>query len=170
MYPTQCCFLLKHPKHSAASVISTSPTPCADQQENQAAQQRLEEEESAERQRFQDQLEEEKTQREDAQRRLQEEAIAAASAEAAKAAELAAAAAARAAAADAVREAANAAEQDEFKRKALRLKVCHIKYCRADGYGWWWRWWCGGFYCHASILVDHTSKGGDSFTPTDDNP
>lgn len=72
-------------------------------------------------------MEQELANRVEAQRRLQEEALAAVSAEAARAAELAAAAAVRAAAADAIREAANAAEQEEFKRKAQQLKV-HIIY------------------------------------------
>lgn len=72
------------------------------------------------------QLEEEARKSTEAQRRHQEEALAAAAAEAARMTELAAAASARAAAADAVREAVEAAEQDEFKRKAQKLKVCYI--------------------------------------------
>ena len=69
------------------------------------------------------QLEEETKKSIEAQRRHQEETLAAAAAEAARMTELAAAASARAAAADAVKEAVAAAEQDEFKRKAQKLKV-----------------------------------------------
>ncbi|CAM9391146.1 unnamed protein product [Pylaiella littoralis] len=90
--------------------------------EKQAEQKRLEDEERAERQRFLDQLEEEKKKSVDAQRRHQEEDLAAAAAEAAKMTELAAAASAAAAAADAVRGAVEAAEREEFKRKAQKLK------------------------------------------------
>lgn len=69
------------------------------------------------------QLEEEKKKSVDAQRRHQEEALAAAAAEAARHTEMAAAASAKAAAADAVREAVEVAEQEEFKRKAQKLKA-----------------------------------------------
>lgn len=69
------------------------------------------------------QLEEEKKKSVDAQRRHQEEALATAAAEAARYTEMAAAASARAAAADAVREAVEGAEQEEFKRKAQKLKA-----------------------------------------------
>lgn len=69
------------------------------------------------------QLEEEKSRLIETQRRLQEEALTAASADAARAAEKAAAASARAAAADAIREVANAAEQEEFKKKAQKIRV-----------------------------------------------
>eukprot|EP00752_Nemacystus_decipiens_P010330 g9202.t1 len=92
------------------------------QREKQAAQKQLEDEERAERQRFHDQLEEETKKSIEAQRRHQEETLAAAAAEAARMTELAAAASAKAAAADAVKEAVAAAEQDEFKRKAQKLK------------------------------------------------
>lgn len=68
-------------------------------------------------------MEEETRNRVEAQRRLQEEALAAAAAQAERAAELDAAAAARVAAANAVREAVDAAEQEGFKRKAQQLKV-----------------------------------------------
>lgn len=83
------------------------------------------------------QLEEETKKSVQAQRRHQEEALAAAAAEAARMTELAAAASARAAAADAVQEAVEAAEQDEFKRKAQKLKVRHS--CES--------WCCCWFSC-----------------------
>lgn len=69
------------------------------------------------------QVEEENANRIEAQQRVQKEALATAAAEAARAAEVAAATMAAAAAADAAREAMDAAEQDEFKRRAQRLKV-----------------------------------------------
>ena len=70
------------------------------------------------------QLEEEKAQRVETQRRLQKEALAAAAAEVARATEMAEAAAAKAATADAIREAFNVAEQEAFKRKAQKIRVC----------------------------------------------
>lgn len=62
----------------------------------------------------------------DTQRRQHEEALATAAAETERVAEMAAVAAARAAAADAMQEAVNAAEQEGFKRKAQKLKVCTL--------------------------------------------
>ncbi|CAM9799033.1 unnamed protein product, partial [Sphacelaria rigidula] len=74
------------------------------------------------RQRFLQEAEDEELQRIEAQRKMQESALAKAADEAAKAAEVAAAAAARAATADAVREALEAAEKDEFRKRAKILK------------------------------------------------
>lgn len=62
-------------------------------------------------------------QRIEAQRKAQDIALAEAMAAAARASEEAAAAAAKASAADAIREAIEAAEKDQFKRKAQKLKV-----------------------------------------------